>query len=220
MNSIIERVNLACRNVRYNNAGPITFKKLVSQTRKSFKDHDFDIAIKTKKDLLLYEDGFYVMAYYDAHDDQNFETPIEVVIHHNFTNQQQFAENQITDFLIQVFDAVVHEYKHRDQSIKRNFKQFADVCYSPYREYLSDPDELDAYALSIAIELARTIGVERAKRNLPRIRILSKMRQGTGVISPNLRSYIEHFDFGPLLKKLSKKIYKHLETLDTRALFL
>lgn len=220
MNSIIERVNLACRNVQLINADPITFKKLVAQTRKSFRLQDFDIAIKTKKVSSLSHDEFYVMGYYDAHEDQNLETPIEIIIHHNFPNHAQFSSIQITDFLIQIFDAVVHEHKHRNQSIKRNFKHFTEVCYSPYQDYLADPDELDAYSLSIAIELARAIGVERSKRNLTRIRVLSKMRQGTSYISPNLRAYIEHFGHNSLVKKLSKKIYKHLETLDVKTIFL
>lgn len=220
MNSIIERVNLVCRNVRSSNAGPITFKKLIAQTRKLFKQHDFDISFKTKKDVGLSGDEFYVMAFYDAFDDNNGDTPIEVITYHNFENTEQFTQNQITEFLVQIFDAVVHEFKHRQQSIKRNFEQYTIVSHSPFQAYLADPDELDAYALSISIELARTIGISRAKRNLTRIRILSKMRHGTAYISPNLRAYIDHFGNGPLVKKLAKKIYKHLETIDSTHLFL
>lgn len=220
MNSVIEHINKVCQYVRLQTQEPLTFKKLVSKTRSAFKRNELDLTIKTKKELSLSNDEFYVNAYYDAGDDLDGETPIEVVIHHNFDSNEQFSNAHITDFLVQVFDAVVHEYKHRHQSIKRNFKQFAFPVLHPFEDYLADPDEIDAYALSIAIELTRTIGVQRAKRNMQRISVLSKMRQGTSYISPNLRAYIEHFGISDLTKRLAKKIYKHLDTLDKQHLFV
>lgn len=220
MNSVIEHINKVCHSVRLQTQDPVSFKKLVSKTRTAFARHELDLTIKTKKELSLSNDEFYVNAYYDACDDSEGETPIEVIIHHNFNNAEQFSNVHVTDFLIQIFDAVVHEYKHREQSIKRNFVQFVFPVLHPFEDYLADPDEIDAYALSIAIELTRTIGTQRAKRNMHRISVLSKMRQGTCYISPNLRAYIEHFGVSDLTKKLSKKIYKHLDTLDNQHLFV
>lgn len=220
MNSVIEHINNVCQSVRLQTQEPLSFKKLVAKTRTAFKRHDLDLSIKTKKDLNLSNDEFYVNAYYDATDDSEGETPIEVIIHHNFDSNEQFSNAHITDFLIQIFDAVVHEYKHRQQSIKRNFVQYIHPVDSPFEDYLADPDELDAYALSIAIELTRTIGTQRARRNMHRISVLSKMRQGASYISPNLRAYIEHFGVSDLTKKLAKKIYKHLDTLDNQYLFV
>ena len=38
--------------------------------------------------------------------------------------------------------------------------------------------------------------------------------------SPNLNAYIKCFGFDYLVRRLSKKVYKHLETLDKRYIFL
>lgn len=219
MNSILERVNAVCCSVRESNTQPISFKKLVGQTRKVFKDNDLDLAIKTKKNNELEPSEFYVMAYYDADDDFNQETPIEVVVHHHFPDTSKFSELQITEFLVQIYDAVVHEYRHRQQSIKRNYQTYNWSDHSPYKQYLKDPDEVDAYAVSIAIELARSIGVYRAKRNLTRISLLAKMRQDSMLVSVNLYAYIGQFGLNRTTKRLAKKVLKHLDSLDTQHIF-
>ena len=214
MNSVLERVNAVCCAVRDSNKTPISFKKLVGQTRKTFKDNGLDLVIKTKKENTLDNSEFYVMAYYDADDDFNGETPIEVVVHHKFQDIDLFSQQQITDFLIQIYDAVVHECRHQQQSYKRSYRTFHSN-----HNYLRDLDEVDAYAFSVAIELIRAIGVYRAKRNLPRLSLLAKMRQGTMLVSPNLKSYMLHFGLTSTTKRLAKKVSKHLDILDTRHIF-
>ena len=220
MNLILERVNAVCQHVRESNTQGITFKKLIGSTRAEFKKRDFDLTIKTKKDKTLDPSEFYVNAFYDAEDDFNNETSIEVIIHHNFNDTDVFSQTQITDFLIQIYDAVVHEYRHQQQSLKRNYEVYSNHDQSPYNEYLTDPDEIDAYALSIAIELLRHMNKERAKRYMSRITIMAKMRQNNMLVSPNLKSYIDHFGLNNITKKISKKVYKHLEALDRRHIFL
>jgi hypothetical protein len=49
MNSLLERVNTVCKNVRDINCDSISFKKLVGSVRKEFKEQDLDIDLKTKK---------------------------------------------------------------------------------------------------------------------------------------------------------------------------
>lgn len=220
MNIILERVNEVCKSVRENNQGLITFKKLIGQTRATFKRHEFDIHIRTKKESGMDGDKFYVMAYYDPDDDLEGETPIEVVVHHNLEGDEQFGPHQVTSFLTEIYDAVVHEYRHQYQSMRRDFKEYVHAPYYPYEEYLASQDELDAYAMSIAIEIMRNMEVSRARRNLCRISIMSKMRTGSALTSPMLRAYIEHFGLCPLTKRLAKKVYKHLETLDKRHIFV
>jgi hypothetical protein len=219
MNSAIERVNKVCQNVR--KSYPVaSFRKLVATTKKEFKNNNIDLAIKTKKDKSLDHDHFYVMAYYDPEDDFNNETAIEVVVHHNFLGDNKFQHNQITEFLIQIFDAVVHEMRHQVQSSQRYFETYSEHPHEPFSKYLADPDELDAYALSIAIELLRAMPAARAKRNMVRMTVLSRLKRGDMLVSPNLNSYTAYFKNNGLLKKLAKKVYKHLETLDSRHIFL
>lgn len=219
MNSTIERVNKVCQNVRKANS-VASFRKLVAATQKEFRINDIDLALKTKKDKDLSSDHFYIMAYYDPEDDFNNETAIEVIVYHNFVGDSKFQHTQITEFLIQVFDAVVHEMRHQVQSSQRYFESYSEHAHEPFSKYLADPDELDAYALSIAIELLRALPADRAKRNMARMTVLSKLKKGDMLVSPNLRSYTAHFKNNPLLKKLAKKVYKHLETLDSRHIFV
>lgn len=219
MNSTIERVNKVCQNVRKSHPSA-SFRKLLAATRKEFKNNDIDLAIKIKKDKSLEPDHFYVMAYYDPEDDFNNETAIEVVVHHNFIVDSKFQHTQITDFLVQIFDAVVHEMRHQTQSSQRYFESYSDHDTEPFSKYLADPDELDAYSLSIAIELLRAMPAARAKRYMSRISVLSKMKQGSTLVSPNLQAYVSYFNNTALLKKLAKKVYKYLETLDRDMIFV
>ena len=190
MNIILERINNVCKEVREKCEKPTSFKKIILQTRRSFKRHNFDISIKTKREKDLDIDKFYVMAYYDSENDAHGETPMEVVVHHNLIGTESFGEFQITNFLIEIYDAVAHEFRHQYQSMRRDFRDYPSPPHSPYEEYLSDNDEIDAYALSITIELLRAMDVQRARRNLGRITIMSK------------------------------KILKHLETVDKRYIFM
>jgi hypothetical protein len=220
MNSILERVYLVCTRVRELNSTPISFKKLVSQIRRQFKLAQFDLLIKTKKEKSLDCTEFYVNAYYDADNDSVNEIAIEIVVFHNFKDCDQFSHLQITDFLKEIFDAVVHEYKHKQQSVARNYQTYSDHNRIQYSAYLSDPDEVDAYAFSIAVELLRSLGRQRSCIYLTRISVLSKVRQDSKLVSPNLNAYLQHFGLNIMVKRLAKKVYKHLETIDTRFIFV
>lgn len=219
MNSIIERVNAVCQTVRKSNEHAISFKKLIGNLKKEFRENDLDIAIKTKKDKTLEQYHFYVEAFYDAEEDFNNETPVEVFVYHNFSDKDLFEHKQITEFLIQIFDAVVHEYKHRKQSVSRNYEAYSDHPMEPYSKYLADPDELDAYSFSIAIELLRHMNKERVERYMTRLTALSKLKQGNSLVSPNLRAYIGQFNHNPIIKKLAKKVYKYVDSIDKRHIF-
>ena len=220
MNIILERVYNVCKKVREQSPEQINFRNLIGRTRNTFKLHDFDIAIKTKKDKTLDVDRWYVDAFYDSENDYNMDTAIEVIVHHNLKGDESFGAHQVTAFLTEIFDATVHEFRHQYQSMRRDHNQYGEHFDTPYELYLADDDELDAYAFSIAIELLRTMDAERAKRRLSKISVLSKMRTGSQFSSPQLRAYISHFGLNLLTKKLAKKIYYHLETIDKRYVFM
>lgn len=220
MNSLLERVNTVCKNVRAGNRESISFKKLVGSVRKEFKEQDLDLDLKTKKNKKLEPSNFYVLAYYDADSDFNNETPIEVIIHHNFDDLLKFKDSQTTELLVEIYDATVHELRHQQQSKHRKYENFSDHAESPYDRYLADPDELDAYAVSIAVDLLRVMTAERAKRYMSRLTVLAKMRFGPVYVSTNLQAYVSHFRNNPLLNRLAKKVYKNLETLDKRHIFV
>jgi hypothetical protein len=220
MNTILERVYNVCKKVREDSPDPTTFKNLIGRTRNTFKLLDFDIAIKSKKDKDLDPDNWYIMAYYDSENDYNMDTAIEVIVNHNLKGDEPFGPYQVTAFLTEIFDATVHEFRHQYQSMRRDHNQYGEHFDTPYERYLADDDELDAYAFSIAIELLRTMDADRAKKRMGRISVLSKMRTGAQFSSPQLRAYMGHFGLNTLTKKLSKKIYYHLETIDKRYVFM
>ena len=222
MNNILEQVNSVCTVIRNSIKYPTTFKILLSKTRKVFKSKNFDLKIKTKIQPFLNHEEFYVNAYYDADDDKHNETPIEVLIYHNFDKNEIWDTKQTSELLVQIFDAVIHEYRHQRQSRSRKYLTFSQHPQTPYREYLLDPDELDAYALSIAIELCRNLGKFRALRYMQRLSYLSKFKIQNKFVSPNLNAYVQHFGGveHPVIKRLTKKVYIRLKKIDTDYIFV
>ena len=218
MNLVLERVYRVCNTVRQQHREPISFKKLVASVRKSFKDYGFDIAFKTIKTSELAANEFYVEAYYYEEKDFNDDPPVEVNIYHCFEQVQRFQSNQIREFLIQIYDAVVHEFRHQHQYQNRDFEHYT-TSKDGYAAYLADPDEVDAYAFSIAIELLRAMPKHRASMYMTRLNTLSKMKQNGMLVSPNLNSYVGHFKGNALLKRLAKKVYKHIEGIDSDLIF-
>ena len=222
MNTVMETVSSVCNQVRHNSKHGVSFQNLLTLLRREFRKRGFDLKIKSDRDKGLGPVEFYVNAYYDAEDDKNKEIPIEVVVHHNFEKTAVWDQKHTTEFLIQIFDATVHEYKHQRQSIKRKYNVYAENVKSPYKEYLAEDDELDAYALSIAIELCRTLGKFRALRLMSKASALARLKFNGRYVSPNLAAYFGQFGSidNPLLKKLTKKVYVRLQKIDTDAVFL
>jgi len=222
MNSILEQVNSVCNAVRKTCDYPITFKTLLSKTRRIFKNKDFDLTIKSKRQKFLTTEEFYVNAYYDAEDDRTNETPIEVLIFHNFDDKLLWDRKHVTDLLIQLFDAVVHELRHQRQSRSRRYIVYSEHEQEPYHRYLADPDEVDAYAISIAIELCRNLGKYRALHYMGRLSSLSRFKIQNHFVSPSLNSYVSHFGSTKheLMQRLAKKIYVRLMKVDTDYIFL
>ena len=219
----METVCSVCNKVQANNKHGATFSEVLKNLRKEFKIHDIELKIRSRKDKHLEPHEFYVHAYYDSFDDSNLDVPIEVIVHNNFDKEQLWDIKQVKGFLIQVYDAVVHEKKHQRQSRKRNYEIFwehHDAGYH-YHDYLQDPDELDAYSLSIAIELCRALGKHRALRYLPKLTTLARMKINDQYVSPNLNAYVAHFDQpkSPLLRRLAKKVYVRLKKIDTDYIF-
>lgn len=219
----METVCSVCTKVQANNSDGSTFPLLLKALRKQFKLQDIELKIRSKKDKALATDEFYVHAYYDSYDDKNLDICIEVIVNNNFDKDQVWDRVQVKDFLIEVYDAVVHEKKHQRQSKKRNHEQYWQHPNSGYhyREYLQDPDELDAYALSIAIELCRTLGKHRALRYMPKFTTLARMKINGSFVSTNLNAYVSHFErpVSPILRKLAKKVYIRLKKIDTDYIF-
>lgn len=210
-----------CTNIRDRIDQRISFKSLLSKIRKEFQFYNIELYIRSNRKNSLSPDEFYVNAYYDYEDELDNEIPIEIVIYHNFDKNLLWNRKHITDLLIQIYDAVIHEFQHQHQSRRRCHKEFWPHS-NIVLQYLSDPDEIDAYAISIAIELCRTLGKQRSMRHLSKYKLLSKFRLQGQLASPNLFAFVNVFDQvdQKILNRLIKKIYKHLRKIDTDYIFM
>lgn len=220
----METVGSVCNIVRNDNKHGTSFQKLLTSLRREFRKQNFELKVISERDKYLASEEFYVNAYYDAENDLNNENPIEVIVHHNFNKLSVWDKSHISDFLVQIFDATVHELKHQRQSRKRHhgvFWDHHDAGYQ-YKQYLQDPDEIDAYSLSIAIELCRVLGKFRALRYMPKFTTLARLKVQSKFVSPNLNAYVAHFNNldNLLLKKLAKKVYIRLQKIDTDVIFV
>lgn len=213
----METVCSVCNITRQQSKHGTSFQKLLATLRREFKKQGFELTIKSHKHKSLNPEEFFVNAYYDAYDERNNEIPIEVVVHNNFDKTISWDHSHVTELLIQIFDAVVHECKHQRQSRKRQFKDI-----NTHHNYLDDPDEIDAYSVSIAIELCRTLGKHRALRYLSRFSSISRLKIQNRLVSPNINAYIESIGTlpNPIIKKLAKKVYVRVQKLDTDMIFL
>ena len=154
-----------------------------------------------------------INAYYDFQEDEFCKIAIELVL---ITNVQEkyllFTEELYTTFVKRLADALVHELVHMKQSRARDhlavefMPDNIDDLDAEIREffYLSNPDEIDAYAYNIADEL---------KDNPDPLQKLRNPLNVTIDESINLWVYVNTFDgdlSDPILKKLLKKVYKRL----------
>lgn len=221
MNSIMETVCGVCISVQESTKQGISFRKLLNNIRKEFLNSGLEIKITTTKDKHLAEEVFYANGYYDAEDDKNGDCPIELIITHNFPKDTVWYPELSKNLLIQVFDTVVHELKHRRQYRKRNYKHGIGHT-DTHRAYLSDPDEIDAYAISIAIELSRSLGRNRSLRFLHNIDLLSRFKLNENFVSPSLSMYKGELTEpnNKVIKKLVKKVYVRLQKLDADVVFM
>ena len=195
------------------------FKNLIAHIRKGF--NSLDLKIRTKRIIDLEPNEFYVNAYYDAEDEVNGFCPIEVVILHNIDPDNYFEHSQTGQLVVHLYDAIVHELRHQYQSRSRNYLALVHGSTDNVQAYLSDPDEVDAYALSIAIELIRNLGRTRSMQYLHRASRLALIRPKGLYTSPNLFAYFQAFKSidHPVVQKLIKKVFLNLESLDKSAVF-
>ena len=216
-----EIVFQVCSNIRNNIDQKISFKNLLSKIRKEFQSYNIDLYIRSNRKHSLSLEEFYVDAYYDYEDELDDEIPIEILIYHNFDNNILWNRKHITDLLIQIYDAVVHEFQHQHQSRRRCHREFWPHS-SIVLQYLRDPDEIDAYAISIAIELCRSLGKARTLQNLSKYKRLSKFRIQSNLVSPNLFAFVNVFNQHDelVLRRLLKKVYKRVEKIDIDLIFM
>ena len=217
----MENICAICNTVRSSTKTGLSFQKLLNQVRKEFRINNIELKIKTVRDKTLLTEVFYANGYYDPIDDEEGDNCIELVITHNFPKDHIWFPKHATELLVQIFDTVVHELRHQRQYRKRKFKLGVDRG-PEHKEYLADPDEIDAYSISIATELCRSLGKTRALRYLNNIETLSRFKVNNQFVSPCLSMYKGEFpnQKDPVLQNLVKKVYVRLKKIDTDFIFM
>ena len=149
-----------------------------------------------------------ISAYYDSELDEQGRVSIELVLITNPVDDYLIIDQEIWElFLNRLADTLAHELIHMRQSRARDFQ-----TVEPRRKhvhnldeairYLADPDEIDAYAHNIAVEL---------KEHTNPIQHLQNVQTLSTQISVNLWAYVNTFPLNhPVVKKLLKKVYKLL----------
>ena len=149
-----------------------------------------------------------ITAYYDQEHDEEGRISIEIVLITNPVDDYLIIDQEgWATFTDRLADSLAHELIHMRQSRDRGFQSFEPRRKHVYNldeavRYLADPDEIDAYAHNIAVELQEC---SNPLESLQNVQTLSTKD------SVNLWAYVHAFSPNhPVIKRLLKKIYKLL----------
>jgi len=154
-------------------------------------------------------------AAYDQDDDEDGEIPFEITL--VFSNKEdRMAVNDPNPLINRILDMMKHEMIHQKQARARDFEdhtQGKDNRNMNY-EYMSRPDEIEAYAMNIADELVRQVGKQDAIALLRMANKTAQFKDEMGnFLSPDLFAYMGMWNFDskhPVIKRLLKKIYQYI----------
>jgi hypothetical protein len=151
-----------------------------------------------------------VSAFYDPEKDEQGKIAIELVLITNSRDNHIIIDDQLLQIIVtRLADTLAHEMIHMRQSRARDFIDpnhpvLDNPNLNETQQYLGDPDEIDAYAHNIANELAEHPNPQE---------ILSNPKSITLQHSINLWAYLTAFNkdlANPIIRKLLKKVYRHL----------
>jgi hypothetical protein len=104
--------------------------------------------------------------------------------------------------------------QHRDRDFHPGADGYVDDKGSEI-EYMSRPDEIEAYAMNIGDEFIRKVGKDGAVDLLRMAKKTAQFKTKVGqFLSPDLLAYFALFNWDtnhPVIKRLIKKIYQHIQ---------
>jgi hypothetical protein len=145
--SILEIV----KNNRHKFVGSLTHSKIRRVIDTIFKEYQIKTKIIRSKDIA--KDDFFIGGYY-----QDFSVVLEISVSSK-TDHLILTEKSVDNFLFVVAQVICHELIHYLQDLARSdhspsLRHMRDYNGAE-QQYLSDPDEIQAYAHDIAMELQR-----------------------------------------------------------------
>lgn len=177
------------------------------------------ITVDIHKSIKVEQGSMNIGAHYDPDKDEEGHLPIHIDLFfsNEDTNQLTWTRQGRKFFLYNLQDVMKHELLHMKQHRQRDFhpgKNGYDNRSMEY-EYMSRPDEIEAYAMNIADELTRHVGNEGAFELLRMAKKTAQFKTEIGhFLSPNLLAYFALFKYdasNPVIKRLLKKIYIYLK---------
>ena len=177
------------------------------------------ITVDIHKSIKVEQGSMNIGAHYDPDKDEEGHLPIHIDLFfsNEDTNQLTWTRQGRKFFLYNLQDVMKHELLHMKQHRQRDFhpgKNGYDNRSMEY-EYMSRPDEIEAYAMNIADELTRHVGNEGAFELLRMAKKTAQFKTKIGhFLSPNLLAYFALFNYdasNPVIKRLLKKIYIYLK---------
>lgn len=208
-------------------SSPLFYEEVATVVEYCLLNSGFDVDVEYETDDAVPEGDMNMNAYYDRFSDATGHTPISIVLLFSEDSATiQFDEHGIKMFIDRLTDALIHELIHAAQHRKRNYMRGqSGVVYTDDKrlaytqEYLSRPDEIQAYSHNIASELLRSLDdKDTAYEYMRRFNVASRVRDKQGnLLSPNLYSILVAFDFDSsktVIRRLTSSVVKYLEILD------
>ena len=155
-------------------------------------------------------------AFYNQDADELGDIPFEIELYFSKEDDQPMTITNPDPLVNKIIEMLKHEFLHQKQARARNFeeptpgKDNRDMNY----EYMSRPDEIEAYAMNIADELVKKADKDGALQLLRMANKTAQFKDKMGnLLSPELFAYMAMWDFNskhPVIKRLLKKIYQYI----------
>ncbi len=136
-------------------SGVVSPAKLTSFIRRVCNDSDF--IFKTNRCATVDINTVLVSGLYDPQEDKDNFASIEVTLHYN--PGQKYVDMSLLDYrrlFLEVCETLQHEHCHQSQYRKRRWKQsnkYVNDASVTVELYLNHEDEIEAYGVSIAVEV-------------------------------------------------------------------
>ena len=196
--------------------GTQSHKEIIDIVEKHFSVATVEVTRTPKLDVGELSIG----AHYDPESDEEEEDAVFINIFFSKDGPAEFTWGKESKkyFLYKLKDTLKHEVLHMTQYRNRDFHPGTDGYVSDKgkeREYMSRPDEIEAYAMNIGDEFIRKVGKDGA---IDLLRMAKKTAQFKNeldqFLSPDLMAYFALFNWDTnhtVIKRLIKKIYQYIQ---------
>ena len=195
--------------------GTQSFREIITIVEKHFPMAEVNVVRVPD----LKEGELTIGAHYDPEKDEEEETAVFIRIVFSEDGPESFtwSKNSKKYFLNKLKDTLKHELLHMKQYRDRDFHAGTDGYDDSdmEHEYMSRPDEIEAYAMNIGDEFIRKVGKDGAIDLLRMAKKTAQFKNKLGqFLSPDLLAYFALFNWDtnhPVMKRLLKKIYQHIQ---------